>query len=80
VTALEIRSIGAPLVGWLAEVAGPRSGLYAGAVAALATAAWARVAFERAGDVAEPPIARPQHVTGRVRVPRSVRRRARQPL
>ena len=27
--------IGAPLVGWLAEVAGPRSGLFAGAAAAL---------------------------------------------
>jgi MFS family permease len=40
--------IGAPLVGWLAEVAGPRSGLIAGAAAALAAAALARVAFLRA--------------------------------
>ena len=41
--------IGAPLVGWLAEVAGPRSGLFAGAAAALAAAVYARVAFTRAG-------------------------------
>jgi MFS family permease len=40
--------IGAPLVGWLAEVAGPRSGLLLGAVAALATGLAARVAFARA--------------------------------
>ena len=31
-------AIGAPLIGWLAEVAGPRSGLYAGAAAALIAA------------------------------------------
>ena len=37
--------IGAPLVGWLAEVAGPRSGLLAGGAAALAAAAWARWAL-----------------------------------
>jgi MFS family permease len=45
-------AIGAPLIGWLAEVAGPRSGLFAGAIAALLTAAWA--AFEYGGDVREP--------------------------
>ena len=39
--------IGAPLVGWIAEVAGPRAGLVVGAVAALATAAGAKVAYER---------------------------------
>jgi MFS family permease len=72
--------IGAPLVGWLAEVAGPRSGLYAGAVAALAAAAWARVAFERAGDIAERPIELPRHVAGRVRVPSSRAVRARERL
>ena len=46
--------IGAPLVGWLAEVAGPRSGLLAGAVAAGLAAVLARVAFARAsaGDAA----------------------------
>jgi MFS family permease len=35
-------AIGAPLIGWLAQVAGPRSGLLAGAAAALLAAAWAR--------------------------------------
>src|SRR5215207_8604918 len=39
--------IGAPLVGWLAELAGPRSGLYAGAAAALAAAVYARWAYAR---------------------------------
>jgi MFS family permease len=38
-------AIGAPLIGWLAEVAGPRSGLLVGAAAALITAVWARVEF-----------------------------------
>jgi hypothetical protein len=42
--------IGAPLVGWLAEVAGPRSGLFAGAAAALAAAVYAHYAFARADD------------------------------
>ena len=32
--------IGAPLVGWLAEVAGPRAGMALGATAALAAAGW----------------------------------------
>jgi MFS family permease len=45
-------AIGAPLIGWLAEIAGPRSGLFAGAIAALLTAAWA--AIEYGGDVREP--------------------------
>ena len=40
--------IGAPLVGWLAEVAGPRSGLLAGAAAAGAAALLARFAWRRA--------------------------------
>jgi MFS family permease len=39
--------IGAPLVGWLAEAAGPRAGLLAGAAAALIAAAGARAAFAR---------------------------------
>jgi MFS family permease len=43
--------IGAPLVGWLAEVGGPRAGLLLGAVAALATGLAARVVFERAERV-----------------------------
>jgi MFS family permease len=38
-------AIGAPLIGWLAQVAGPRSGLLVGAAAALITAVWARVEF-----------------------------------
>ncbi len=52
--------IGAPLVGWLAEVAGPRAGLWAGAVACLIAAAGAAAAFRRAdgyrrdGDGHEP--------------------------
>jgi MFS family permease len=39
--------IGAPLVGWLAQVAGPRAGMALGAVAALTAAALARAAFAR---------------------------------
>ena len=38
-------AIGAPLIGLLAEAAGPRAGLWAGAAAALAAAAWARAAY-----------------------------------
>ena len=41
--------IGAPLVGWLAEVAGPRVGMALGARAALAAAALASVAYARLG-------------------------------
>jgi hypothetical protein len=41
--------IGAPLVGWIAQVAGPRAGLALGAAAALAAAAGGAVAFARAG-------------------------------
>jgi hypothetical protein len=37
--------IGAPLVGWLAEIAGPRAGMALGGVAALAAAALATVAY-----------------------------------
>jgi MFS family permease len=40
--------IGAPLVGWLAEIAGPRSGLLLGGTAALAAAAGAQLAHRRA--------------------------------
>jgi hypothetical protein len=39
--------IGAPLVGWLAQVAGPRAGMALGAIAALTAAALARAAFAR---------------------------------
>jgi MFS family permease len=39
--------IGAPLIGWLAQVAGPRAGLVLGGTAALAAAAGAWVAYSR---------------------------------
>jgi MFS family permease len=39
--------IGAPLVGWIAELAGPRAALVVGAIAALAAAAGGAVAFAR---------------------------------
>ena len=42
--------IGAPLVGWLAEVAGPRAGMALGACAALAAAALASLAYARLGE------------------------------
>ncbi|HET8759235.1 MAG TPA: MFS transporter [Solirubrobacteraceae bacterium] len=41
--------IGAPLVGWIAEVWSPRGGLLLGAVAALAAAVGGAIAFARAG-------------------------------
>src|SRR5205085_126135 len=40
--------IGAPLVGWLAEVAGPRAGLVVGGIAALTAAGCAQVFLRRA--------------------------------
>jgi len=40
--------IGAPIVGWLAEVAGPRAGLLLGAIAALIAAIGGAIAFARA--------------------------------
>jgi hypothetical protein len=40
--------IGAPIVGWLAEVAGPRVGLALGAAAALVAAIGGMIAFARA--------------------------------
>ena len=43
-------AIGAPLVGLLAEVAGPRSGLLVGAAAALLAAVWARAEFGARAD------------------------------
>jgi MFS family permease len=52
--------IGAPLVGWLAEVAGPRSGLFAGAAAALAAAVYARWAFARAAALRSTAVSVPQ--------------------
>jgi MFS family permease len=57
-------AIGAPLIGWLAEVAGPRSGLVAGAAAALIAAAWARAAF--AGRASSSWLARGRALVDRV--------------
>jgi len=84
--------IGAPLIGWIAEVAGPRWGLVIGGVAALATAAWARLAFARAAepdavrapepDRRRPAPAAPPHGARRLpgsRLPTG-RRRAERPL
>ena len=42
--------IGAPLVGWIAEVSGPRGGLVLGAVAALLASLGGAIAFSRAGS------------------------------
>ena len=42
-------AIGAPLIGWLAQVAGPRSGLLVGGAAALLAAVWARAEFAGLG-------------------------------
>jgi len=49
--------IGAPLVGWIAEVAGPRAGLLLGAAAALAAAAGGAAAFARIGKPVRLPAA-----------------------
>jgi MFS family permease len=57
--------IGAPLVGWLAEAAGPRAGLLAGALAALIAAVVARWAFNR-----------PEPAAARVAAPAALRERA----
>jgi MFS family permease len=46
--------IGAPLVGWLAEISSPRAGLALGGVAALVAAVGARAAFARFGDERTP--------------------------
>jgi MFS family permease len=52
--------IGAPLVGWLAEIQGPRSGLVLGAVAALITGIVARAAYARGGVRTEEPAVPPR--------------------
>ena len=66
--------IGAPLVGWLAEAAGPRAGLLAGGVAALLAGVAAWFAFARRSDA---PVVHSRH-GGRIRIPgrsRSLARR-----
>src|SRR5213078_428505 len=42
--------IGAPIVGWLAQTAGPRAGLLLGGAAAVLTAVGASIAYRRAGS------------------------------
>jgi MFS family permease len=75
--------IGAPLVGWIAEVAGPRAGLVLGAAAALTAAVGARIAFAREGHhvaVRRPACEGERPTTAPARSPRgssSPRRRAR---
>jgi MFS family permease len=62
--------IGAPLVGWIAEVAGPRAGLLLGAAAALAAAAGAHVAFQRAAATSARARTRPCESSSRTRTGR----------
>ena len=62
--------IGAPLVGWIAQVAGPRAGLLLGAAAALAAAAGAHVAFARAAATSERARTRPCESSSRTRTGR----------
>ena len=69
--------IGAPLIGWLAEVAGPRSGFVAGAVAALIAGVWAHWAYARAAEPVEG-VSRPPS-DGRAERPRARRERAAHP-
>ena len=45
--------IGAPLMGGLAQIAGPRAGMALGGAAALVAAAWGRVAYARARERVE---------------------------
>jgi MFS family permease len=63
--------IGAPLVGWIAEVAGPRAGLVVGAVAALAAAAGGAAAFARSSTSV--PARRPCESSSRTRTARRLR-------
>jgi MFS family permease len=51
--------IGGPLAGWLAETWSPRLALLVGAVAALAAAVGARLAFARVEDASATSVARP---------------------
>jgi MFS family permease len=65
--------IGAPLVGWLAQVAGPRAGMALGAIAALVAAAVAAVAYGRTGSGA--PLSVPHPRLQRLRQAFAVARR-----
>ena len=66
--------IGAPLVGWLAEVASPRAGLALGGAAALVAAAGARIAYAKAMPGATAP--RPAAGRRRDRVAQRLAQRA----
>ena len=68
--------IGAPLVGWLAEAAGPRAGLLAGALAALIAAAAARWAFARGASAAPAPVPRGHEGRAHRLQPAPIRERA----
>ena len=59
--------IGAPLVGWIAELAGPRAGLVVGGVAALAAAAGGALAYSRLRPA---PARRPCESSSRTRTAR----------
>jgi len=63
--------IGAPLVGWIAELAGPRAGLVVGAAAALAAAAGGAAAFSRSATPV--PARRPCESSSRTRTARRLR-------
>ncbi|MDO8184090.1 MFS transporter [Conexibacter sp. JD483] len=54
--------IGAPLMGWLANAAGPRAAFALGGLVAIAAGLAARAAFARAGVPAQVPLGRPEHV------------------
>jgi MFS family permease len=66
--------IGAPIVGWIAQSAGPRVGLLIGGVAALGTAVVAAAAYRRADVALEPAAARDEHAGRWTRGRRAVRR------
>ena len=61
--------IGAPLVGWLAEVAGPRAGLVLGGVAALLAALGARIAYGRTQAATEAGAPSSSAVSRRIALP-----------
>jgi len=54
--------IGAPLMGWLANAAGPRAAFLLGGLVAIAAGLAARAAFARAGVPARTPLGAPEHV------------------
>jgi MFS family permease len=71
--------IGAPLVGWLAEAAGPRAGLVLGGTAALVAAIGARVAFARTQAATDEAAAAPSSSAVSRRIALSFSRRSHAP-